>query len=139
MPSRKLSFYFDIDTERSNNNEGLHSHATCSWCNGFQDEAEESSGAELEDTADELEDHQRNTLRLVEIVRFALLDLREALYEMLVTPGRIMMAMVWSGYTVSVLVIANGFLPYMLLYSLLFILILYAETLEQRRMRMQLQ
>lgn len=53
--------------------------------------------------------------------------------DMFRSPNRSIMALIWCGYTFSIMLIANGFFPYMLLYSLLFFLILYAETIQQRR------
>lgn len=53
--------------------------------------------------------------------------------DMFRSPNRSIMALIWCGYTFSIMLIANGIFPYMLLYSLLFFLILYAETIQQRR------
>lgn len=47
--------------------------------------------------------------------------------------NRSIMAIIWCGYTLSMMLITNGFFPYIALYSLLFSLIMYADTLERRR------
>lgn len=53
--------------------------------------------------------------------------------DMFRSPNRSIMALIWCGYTFSIMLIANGFFPYMILYSLLFLLIMYAETIQERR------
>ncbi|XP_062610265.1 uncharacterized protein LOC134272045 [Saccostrea cucullata] len=60
-------------------------------------------------------------------------DIAFTFRDMFRSPNRSIMALIWCGYTFSIMLIANGFFPYMILYSLLFILILYAETVQQRR------
>lgn len=60
-------------------------------------------------------------------------DITFTFRDMFRSPNRSIMAMVWCGYTLSIMLIANGFFPYMALYSLLFFLVLYAETIQQRR------
>ncbi|ESO84319.1 hypothetical protein LOTGIDRAFT_236294 [Lottia gigantea] len=51
--------------------------------------------------------------------------------EILWSPGRVALTVFWFIYTITVSVVANGFLPYMLLYTLMFVLILYTETVQR--------
>ncbi|KAK3102817.1 hypothetical protein FSP39_014108 [Pinctada imbricata] len=78
----------------------------------------------------------RNRLEQRRVVRGGVFGLYHEIYttigEIFSNPNRVIMCMVWLGYTISIMIIANSFFPYMLLYSLLFILILYAETMQDQ-------
>lgn len=59
-------------------------------------------------------------------------DIAYTFRDMFRSPNRSIMALIWCGYTLSMMLIGSGFFPYMVLYSVLFLLILYAETIQQR-------
>ena len=59
-------------------------------------------------------------------------EIYHAMSEIFRSPNRAIMSLIWCGYTFSIMLIANSFFPYMMLYSLLFMLILYAETFQER-------
>ncbi|XP_033746480.1 E3 ubiquitin-protein ligase RNF135-like [Pecten maximus] len=67
------------------------------------------------------------------LLKHFLTDICGVVSDVIRCPNRSVMAVVWSGYTLSIMLISSGFFPYMLLYSILFFLILYAESIEQRR------
>lgn len=73
------------------------------------------------------------TFSFTSLLRHFLTDVIGVVSDVIRCPNRSVMAVVWSGYTISIMLISSGFFPYMLLYSILFFLILYAESLEQRR------
>lgn len=62
-------------------------------------------------------------------------EIKETLLGIFDCRSRLVMAMIWSGYTFTIMVLANGFFPYMILYSFLFFVILYTESAQQRRNR----
>ncbi|XP_060063825.1 E3 ubiquitin-protein ligase RNF135-like [Ylistrum balloti] len=73
------------------------------------------------------------------ILSHFLQDICGVVSDVIRCPNRSVMAVVWSGYTFSIMLISSGFFPYMLLYSVLFFLILYAESIEQRRAQRERQ
>lgn len=65
-------------------------------------------------------------------------EIKETLLGIFDCRSRLVMAVIWSGYTFTIMVLANGFFPYMILYSFLFFVILYTESAQQRRNRHRL-
>jgi hypothetical protein len=59
-------------------------------------------------------------------------DIAFTFRDMFRSPNRRIMALIWIGYTLSMSMMGSSFLPYMFLYSLLFLIILYAETTQLR-------
>ncbi|XP_021347612.1 uncharacterized protein LOC110446677 isoform X2 [Mizuhopecten yessoensis] len=100
----------------------------------------EESDASFTTTRDnQLEQQQQNVVQsmpvfsFTSILRHIAMDVCGVVSDVVRCPNRSVMAVVWSGYTFSIMLISSGFFPYMILYSVLFFLILYAESIEQRR------
>lgn len=101
-----------------------------------------SSNSDLMDNLDRLVVWNRQQRRpmfvgFVEIFRNWIYEIQETLLGIFECRSRSVMALIWCGYTFSIMIIANGFFPYMVLYSFLFFIILYAESAQQRRNRMR--
>lgn len=97
-----------------------------------------STSDESDGSYDNMDENQaaqnwRPAVSRTTILRHICVDIYGVLADVVRCPNRSVMAIVWSGYTFSIMLISSGFFPYMLLYSILFFLILYAESMEQRR------
>lgn len=105
------------------------------------DFSDTSSNSELMDNLDRLvlwnPRIQRGPMFIgfMEAMRNWLQEIHDTTLGIFECRSRSVMALVWCGYTLSIMIIANGFFPYMMLYSFLFFVILYAESAQQRRNR----
>jgi hypothetical protein len=101
------------------------------------DSASDTSIQESDDTDFHIAIHQGRGRIRNQILRAVYQNWREDIAftfrDMFRSSNRSIMAVIWCGYTLTVMLIANGFFPYVVLYSLLFFLILYADTIQERR------
>lgn len=105
------------------------------------DYSDTSSNSELMDNLDRLVIWHPRVQRgpifvgFLDIARNWFQEVQETILGIFECRSRSVMALIWCGYTFSIMIIANGFFPYMMLYSFLFFVILYAESAQQRRNR----